>query len=457
MASRRPALGLRQRLMLALIVPLSIVFTVGVFSDYRLARQTAEMAFDQSLADSVLDIGTDIQTRGKEIGVALSAEAEAMLRNDPADKVYYAIHDRLGHLLAGDSDLPLAQPDNSSQTHFHDLKIHGSWTRVASQRIKTSHGEITITVAETMRKRNHASIRIMTAMILPNLGVILATLLAVYVGVRRGLLPLVEIEHQIASRSPRDLREIDTETTPGEIRPMLTCLNELFGLLREASAAQQRFLADAAHQLRTPLAGLQTQIELATVEGRFQSDPERLARIEDATDRISHLVNQLLIYARAEPATAAAQTFEPVALHALAEQSASVFLDRALAKEIDLGFDIAPATILGLPWMLREALGNLIDNALNHTPRGGMITVRSGLQDGQAFIEVEDNGPGIPPDEAVKVFERFYRIAGSQGEGCGLGLAIVREIATLHGAKVLLRPGEEQGLRACILFPASSS
>lgn len=442
--------------MLALIVPLCLVFAVGVFFDYRLARQTADSAFDQSLADAVLDIASHIHANGEEIGIALSAEAEAMLRNNPSDKVFYAIRDLQGRLLAGDRELPPVKIDTLDQPQFFDIEVRGLLARAAGHRTSTSNGDITITVAETVTKRNRASRRIMTAMILPNFGVILATLLAVYFGVRRGLSPLEEIERQIAARSPRDLREIDTGSAPGEIRPMLTRLNELFDLLREASAAQQRFLADAAHQLRTPLAGLQTQIELATAEGRFQSDQDRLARIEDAAGRIGHLIDQLLLYARAEPSTAVAQTFEPVALHELAEQSASAFLDRAIAKQIDLGFDISPAIVQGIPWMLREALGNLIDNAINYTPSGGMVTVRSGMREGRAFLEVEDNGPGIPVDQVGLVFQRFYRITGSNGKGCGLGLAIVREIADLHGAEVLLLPVHERGLRACMLFQTQS-
>lgn len=245
--------------------------------------------------------------------------------------------------------------------------------------------------------------------------------------------------------------------TPREVQPMLSRLNQLFGLLREASAAQQRFLADAAHQLRTPLAGLQTQIELATAEGRFIGRSERLARIDEALDRIGHLVSQLLIYARAEPTACASQTFQSVALARLVEQSASIFIDRAIAKGIDLGFEIAPADVQGIPWMLREALGNLIDNALNYTPRGGVVTVRCKAREGLACIEIEDNGPGIPASERESVFERFYRIPGSGGDGCGLGLAIVREIAELHGAGIELEEPEGGGLRVKLNFPKSTA
>jgi two-component system sensor histidine kinase TctE len=310
-----------------------------------------------------------------------------------------------------------------------------------------------VTVAETRTKRDHASRRILTAMVLPNLIVIAATFVAVYLGVRKGLAPLAEVERQIAERSPRDLREIDIGPSPREVRPMLARLNELFGLLRAASEAQQRFLADAAHQLRTPLAGLQTQIELATWEGRFRSDAERLARIEDATARIGHLVDQLLIYARADPAAAATQVFVPVSLAALAEQAASSFLDRALEKKIDLGFDITAATVEGIPWMLREALANVIDNALRYTPADGVVTVRSGMRGGSAVLAVEDNGPGIPAAERGRIFERFYRSPGSEGPGCGLGLAIVREIVELHRGRVELADAAFGGVCITLAFP----
>lgn len=238
---------------------------------------------------------------------------------------------------------------------------------------------------------------------------------------------------------------------------MLARLNLLFELLREAAAAQQRFLADAAHQLRTPLAGLQTQIELVAAEGQFSEHGERLARINEATDRINHLVTQLLTFARAEPSTTATQSFQVVPLHELVEESASIFIDRALARNIDLGFDIAPARCAGIRWMLREALGNLIDNALRYTPAGGSVTVSSGLRDGRPYLTVVDNGPGIPEAERGRVCDRFYRIPGASGDGCGLGLAIVREIAQLHGGELELADASGGGLHVALRFPARSS
>lgn len=455
--SRFSALGLRQRLLLAILLPMTAVFAISVVFDYRLAKATADAAFDQSLADAVLDISSHIQAGSDELSLELSSEAEAMLRTDSSDKIYFAVRDGNGHLLAGDSDLPFPAVRPLDQPQFHDLQFRGGWTRAAVHQVDSASGTITIAVAETLTKRNRASRRILVAMILPSLALIVATLLAVYFGVRSGLAPLDAVEREIASRSPRDLHEFDANAVSRELRPILARLNGLFGMLREASAAQQRFLADAAHQLRTPLAGLQTQLDLASAEGRFADDEDRLARIQEATDRIGHLIDQLLLYARAEPATVATQAFEPVHLDRLAENSATIFLDRALGKGIDLGYEIAPATAWGIPWMLREALANLIDNAICYTPAGGTITVRSLAKGEQARLEVEDDGPGIPLDERQRVFERFYRIPGSPGEGCGLGLSIVREIAEIHGASLEVDSPETGGLCISLCFATKAA
>ena len=448
-------LGLRQRLLLWILLPLIAVFIGSILFDYQLAQETANTAYDHSLNNSVLDIAAYIHTAGLNPELHLTSEAEAMLRSDAMDKIYFAVRNSDQQLLAGDADLPvypgsLHEPPIFSDDFYRDEKI-----RATTRHIAVHGSEITITVAETMRERDQASNRILVAISIPNFAIIAATLLVIYFGVRRGLAPLVHVENQIASRSPRDLRALDIEYAPREIRPMLTRLNELFDSLRLASAAQQRFLADAAHQLRTPLAGLQTQIELVAAEGKYLCSEERLMRIEESVERIAHLVTQLLIYAQTEPATSANQIFQPVALHELAESAASIFIDRALIKDIDLGFEIEPATTEGIVWMLREALGNLIDNALRYCPAGRTITVRSGIHSNHPYLAVEDNGPGISVKEREKVFERFYRIPGSIGSGCGLGLPIVQEIAHLHAANIIFSETEGGGLTVTLIFPES--
>ncbi|MCC6916976.1 sensor histidine kinase [Nitrosomonas sp.] len=447
------SLGLRQRLLLWILLPLIAVFIGSILFDYRLAQETANTAYDHSLNNAALDIAAYIRTVGLNPELRLTPEAEAMLRSDAMDKIFFAVYNSDHQLLAGDADLPiypgsLHEPPTFSDDFYRDEKV-----RATTRRIAVHGNEIIITVAETMRERDQASNHILVAISVPNLMIIAATLLVIYFGVRRGLAPLVHVENQIASRSPRDLRALDIEHAPREIRPMLTRLNELFDSLRLASAAQQRFLADAAHQLRTPLAGLQTQIELVAAEGKYLRNEERLARIEESVERIAHLVTQLLIYAQTEPAASANQIFQPVALHELAESAASTFIDRALTKDIDLGFEIEPATTDGIAWMLREALGNLIDNALRYCPAGSTITVCSGIRSGHPYLAVEDNGPGIPVEEHGKVFERFYRIPGSASGGCGLGLSIVQEITQLHAATIIFSEPEGGGLTVTLTFP----
>lgn len=450
-------LGLRQRLLLWILLPLIAVFFISILFDYQLAQETANTAYDHSLDNAALDIAAYIHTVGLNPKLHLSPEAEAMLRTDAVDKIFFAVRNTNKHLLIGDANLP----DYPGATHkrpvFVDDIYHGEKIRATTQLVTINGNELTITVAETIREREHASNRILVATIIPNLVIITATLLVIYFGVRRGLAPLAQVENQIASRSPRDLRALDIEHAPREIRPMLIRLNELFDSLRLASAAQQRFLADAAHQLRTPLAGLQTQIELVAAEGKYLRNEERLARIEESVERIAHLVTQLLIYAQTEPATSANQVFQPVALHELAESAASTFIDRALIKNIDLGFEIQPATTDGAAWMLREALGNLIDNALRYCPAGSTITVRSGVHSDQPYLAVEDNGPGISVEEREKVFERFYRIPGTIGGGCGLGLPIVQEIALLHAATINFSETTGGGLTVTLAFPARNT
>lgn len=448
----RPS-GLRQRLLLWILLPLIAVFIISILFDYQLAQETANTAYDHSLNNAALDVAAYIHTVGLNPELRLSPEAEAMLRSDAVDKIFFAVRGPDKHLLIGDTDLPDYPGALYKKPVFIDDVYQSEKIRATTQLIMVDGNEISITIAETIREREHASNRILAATIIPNLVIITATLLVIYFGVRRGLAPLVHIENQIASRSPRDLRALDIEHAPREIRPMLTRLNELFDSLRLASAAQQRFLADAAHQLRTPLAGLQTQIELVAAEGKYLRNEERLARIEESVERIAHLVTQLLIYAQTEPATSANQVFQPVALHELAESAASTFIDRALVKDIDLGFEIEPATTEGIAWMLREALGNLIDNALRYCPAGSTITVRSGIRSSQPYLAVEDNGPGISAEERDKVFERFYRIPGSIGGGCGLGLPIVQEIAQLHAATISFSEPNGGGLTVTLIFP----
>jgi two-component system sensor histidine kinase TctE len=242
------------------------------------------------------------------------------------------------------------------------------------------------------------------------------------------------------------------------VRALVGAMNDLLERLSAALSAQQRFITDAAHQLRTPLAGLRTQTELAL----RQDDPEEVRRtlrqIDTATARTTHLVNQLLSLARAEPDANRLSAPQALDLVQIARETTTEWVPRALARNIDLGFDsgAASAPIGGDAVLLKEMLNNLLDNAIRYSPPGRQVTVNVTTDGATALLSVEDNGPGIPPDERERVFERFHRLLGSGADGCGLGLAIVREIAFGHGATVRLEPGANaQGTRVTVAFPAS--
>jgi two-component system sensor histidine kinase TctE len=301
-------------------------------------------------------------------------------------------------------------------------------------------------------KRDKLVLELLLASTAPQLLIAFAAVALLWFSIGQGLRPLDRLRQEIAARSPRDLRPVPEQDKPQEVRPLVGALNGLLFRLNAAIESQQRFIANAAHQLRTPLAGLKTHAELAR---RQPSGPELkslLDMIAGETQRTSHLVNQLLTLARAEPGEAASR--QPVNLHEIIGRDLRDWVQRAVGKNIDLGFELQDAWVLGEPLLLRELVANLLDNALAYTEAGGSVTVRTGVRDGESVLEVEDNGPGIPKPEREKVFERFYRIAATGGEGCGLGLSIVSEIAERHSASVALSvPAAGRGTLVRAVFP----
>jgi two-component system sensor histidine kinase TctE len=285
---------------------------------------------------------------------------------------------------------------------------------------------------------------------------IVVTALTLWYAVGRGLSPLGALRREIENRSHRDLSALPEQQAPQEVRPLIHAMNQLLERLSLTLAAQQRFIADAAHQLRTPIAGLKTQTELAlrqTPPGEAQAT---LRQLRSAAEQTTRLVNQLLSLARAEPPIGRAQASAIIDLRQLAREATTEWVPRAIERNVDLGFDADSqvAEVEGDPFLLREMLNNLLDNAVRYTQSGGQVTVRIARSSGGPMVSIEDNGPGIPDSERARVFERFYRVLGSGAEGCGLGLAIVREIAQNHGAEVSLTTGADgTGTIATIVFP----
>jgi two-component system sensor histidine kinase TctE len=280
------------------------------------------------------------------------------------------------------------------------------------------------------------------------------TLVLVWVGIQLGLRPVKRLREEIAERSPLDLRAIDESSVPREIAPVVVTLNRLFLMLRTSVQAQQQFIANTAHQLRTPITGMQAQLDLLLAEPAASPIKHRLLTLQEGIRQLAHSANQLLTLARADPAVNIAAKSQPVALDATVAEVAARFFDRALQANIDLGVDVHPVAIFADPSLLDDLLSNLVDNALKYTPAGGSVTVSAGYLKGKPFLAVEDTGPGIPPEERQRVRQRFYRLPNSPGHGSGLGLAIVDEIAGLYEASLTIAPGANgSGTRVSVQFP----
>lgn len=468
--------GLQRRLLVLLFLPLGLVGLVSVYFHYQSAG-TASLQQDQQLlrlvpmlADSV------VVTLPRDAPRPIDIDADpglALLLAPPVDEFLkeregyagYGVMDANGRLLIGDRWLPTVLP-STEDAEFLSVVDSGITYRVVAQRSPTAAGELIIMLADGSDGRQQWLDTVLLRVVLPNLMLMLVVAVAVTWAVSRALRPLIDLKEAVERRSPRDLSPIDAESAPAEVRPLVSSLNRLFSLVNDQTQAQRRFVADAAHQLRTPLAGLQAQVEAWSQAARSMGGAEALSlrveqvhRLRDATRRTSQLANQLLALSRADSVSASTHPMEQVDLQELCENILALYLDAAADKQMDLGLEAAPAQTRGHAWLLRELLINIVDNAVKYTPPGGRITLRCGqdlaAEPPQAWIEVEDDGPGIAEDERQRVLERFYRLPGTQADGNGLGLAIADEIARSHHTQLqLLTGGNGRGLRVRVVFEA---
>jgi two-component system sensor histidine kinase TctE len=431
------------------------LLVAGAVGAYFLSLEPASDAYDQALVDVSIALGERIRSADDKVTFDLPGAAEQVLRTDKYDTIFYHVRHADGTALAGDPGLP-AVPANQEPEEgviAYDGEYRGRKIRVVALLVPCGGKLCTVQVAETTNKRNKLARNIVLSSLVPELLITLATLIIVWFGVKRGLAPLETLSAEIRSRSARDLRPIDPAHAPEEARPLVGALNQLFGQVAESSSNQQRFLANAAHQLRTPLAGLQAHTEIALAQEIPEAHRAQLEQVHRATIRTARLANQLLALARAEPGGTRVDTGR-VDLRTVVEGAADEWVHRAMATEIDLGFELSDAPVAGDALLLREALANLIHNALEYTPHAGRVTVTTGMRNNRAFLEVEDDGPGIPPAEREQVLERFYRITGTAGTGSGLGLSIVREIALAHGAEISIGSGAHgRGCKVGLTFP----
>jgi two-component system sensor histidine kinase TctE len=456
------AQSLRGQLLRQLLPPIAALLALATVIAYYPTIEPATAAYDQALIDLGLALGDRIEVDHGKYRLDLPNAAERMLRTDRYDSIYFHVAAPDGSDIAGDEGMPAPPPDETPADHViaYNGTYAGKDVRVMAVMVPCNGKRCMVQVAETTYKRQRLLRYIVLSSLVPTVLIAFATLLIVWFGVKRGLEPLDQLSDEIKARSPRDLRPVDAAVAPEEAKPLVGALNALLGEVAEANLNQQRFLANAAHQLRTPLAGLQAHTELALAQPVPESCRAELEQVHLASVRTARLANQLLALARAEPGGGLAAGLGPVELRQVVEGAADEWVHRAMEKDLDLGFDLSEARVRGDAFLLREALANLVHNSLEHTPAGGHVTVRTGVQgpDRRALLEVEDEGPGIPPAERERVLERFYRVPGTTGTGSGLGLAIVREIATVHGASVEI--GEPRaggrGCRVSLIFPSAA-
>ncbi|WP_415880032.1 sensor histidine kinase N-terminal domain-containing protein [Methylomonas sp. TEB] len=456
--------SLRAQLLSKLTLPLLFVVLLDAAASYFVAMHYTDLAYDRWLLDSVKSLTQEVHAQQNHVTFELPPIAVEVFRWDDVDKTFFKVESQAEGFMAGDADLPSPAINTltSNEPFFSNGEIAGHEVRIVSVLTTPtpSSEHVLVSVAETLNKRRSMMTEILLAVVPPQFLLLFIVGFHVWTGVNRGLRPLNDLAAHLAERSARDFNPILDADVPLEVRSLTHTINDLLQRLGSTLITQQRFIENAAHQLRTPLAGLKLQAERALGADNPEAMKAALGHIKNAADRVAHLSTQLLVLARSESVSHSAPEFKPVDLVKLARESCMDWVTRALDRNIELGFDAPDASVMvaGDAVLLRELLSNLLDNAICYGNSGGHINVGVRALPHVVLI-VEDDGPGISMFEQEKIFERFYRIQGSQGEGCGLGLAIVKEIADLHAARVTVVSGGQgrQGTRFEIVFNADES
>jgi two-component system, OmpR family, sensor histidine kinase TctE len=459
--------SLHRHLLLWLLLPQLVLWLAAAFVTYNLAASYANQAIDATLTTASKSLARQVKPIGNGLFIDFPRAAQDIIEADPEDRVYYMVSTPPGQFILGNNKLPPPPEIDAprlNQPYFYDgtMAERGRELPVRVAALYLTYGEadappqtMLVQIARSRASREQLAGRILVDTALPLSALVVLMSMIVWAGIRAGLAPLARMRALVQDRGPNDLAPIELESSPREVHALAKAINTLLAAVHESVSGQRRFISDAAHQLRTPLAGLKSQTELALGETSDPALQARLQRVHTSATRSAHLVNQLLTLARAEPESMAAQGRTRLDLRRLAADLCAEMVPRARQAGIDLGLDDsrpAAVAVLGNALLLREALANLIDNAVQYAGRGSTVTVRTGADAGDACVEVEDNGPGIDPAEHTRVFERFAR-ATHVGDGCGLGLAIVREIVERHGGRVALEAVQPRGLRVTILLP----
>nr|WP_295784611.1 sensor histidine kinase [Rhodoferax sp.] len=457
-----PGLSLKRQLLLWLLLPQLLLWSVGGLLAWRIALSYADTGINQSLKQSVRALARQVKPMGSGLQVDFPRAAQDVLEQDPTDRMGYLATSPPGSFLLGNSQLPPPPEGAHIQTGeplIYDARLDGKKVRVAV--LEVTYGEanapqrLRVQVAKSLAVQERVARELVFDMLVPlaALGVLLGII--INAGITRGLLPLKRLEAQLGDRSGPTLsalQPIELAQAPQEVHSLALAVNQLLDAVRRSLSQEKRFVNDAAHQLRTPLAGLVSQTELALNENELVAVKERLVKVHAGALRSAHLVHQLLSLARTE----ADVTLHPSDVAQLAREVAREWTPRALAAGVDLGYEgEGSVSVQGEKLLLREVLNNLIDNALHYAGNGAALTVRVRRETGSCVLEVEDNGPGLSSADLSRVFERFWRASELPG-GCGLGLAIVAEIAHRHGGTATALAAQPSGLIIRIALPLQS-
>ncbi len=432
--------SISRTLVVWLAVPLTLLALAGALVHYFNSVAPQVLSVDRRLKDAAAAFAT-----------------APVPRAAPAGGLRFALREPDGRVLAGDPALPAGLRDAAEKPVYVNALEGGHNWRIYSTGVGAPDGPLVLSVAADLGTTEAARYGFLSTL-LWDFAQLDVTLVLVWIGIQLGLRPVRRLRDEIAERSPEDLRPIVESSVPREIAPLAATLNRLFRLLAASVRSQQQFIANTAHQLRTPLTGMLAQLDLLIAEPAALPVRERLTQLQASVRQLAHSANQLLTLARADPAVNIAGKRDTVDLAAIAAEVTARFVDRALQADIDLGADLSVATLRADPSLLDDLVSNLVDNALKYTPAGGSVTVSAGLAEGHPYLSVEDTGPGIAPADRSRVRRRFVRLPNAPGHGSGLGLAIVEEIAALYDGKLSIESGRDQrGSRITVIFSPAAA
>lgn len=447
-------------ILLWLMALLLFLWILSVVTTYHVANSIANRPYDEHLAGDLAILASHVHYANDKVTVDLPPAVEELMRARAKDRAYLQVLGPKGELIFGDDELPWLDASDSSESsavRFRNEEIGETEVRIAYlfRPLKAGAFPLLVQAGETRQKRQTLAASMVSGVIVPQFIIVPVAVLLVYLALTRGITPLQRLQEALRRRRPSNLAPIDVAGIPDEIRPLLEALNDVMARLDSNLGAQRRFIADAAHQMKTPLTGLRSQIDLILSETDPRVMANSLRHIATSAEKLSHLVQQLLSLARAEAIADRGAVFETADLNVMAREVTGEWAVKALEKHIDLGFEASTHAlpVSAAPLLLHEMLGNLIDNAIKYTPHGGQVTVRT-LAGPAATVEVEDSGPGIAAEARTQVFDRFYRVLGNEADGSGLGLSIVKEIADLHEATLTLEDTRTgKGILVRVVFP----